>query len=673
MKNILTNIARSLVLLFVAASLAFLSSCEEEEPVSDDVVLWSFGPSGVHHGDEIVFIGQNMDKVTSIVFKPEVTVERSEFKEASAESFKVVVPQGAEAGRILLNTPKGQVESKSLLNFKVDVVISSITPQAKPGTNITIKGSKINWIEKVTFASDLVVEKDDYVSCSQTEMVVTVPLAAQTGYLIFACGGTEPLTFVSEEELIVTAPTVTGLNPQSIRHTENLTITGANLDLITEAVFTPDVSVLKNDFVSQSATEIVVSVPAATETGAVILRQASPIEVPAGTLTITLPKGTSVTPTPAKPGEDQITIKGSDLDLVAEILFAGAESVTNFVSQSPTELVVAVPGSAGLGPINYVTVHGYSGGLGVVLIIPSEGPPPLIVTLYDDAIASIAGPGGGWNATTDFASVENIREGTHSIKVTYTQSWGGGAQFGTWGKAPISVAGTEVFAFSIYGVGNIGGQDIQVVVKDGTSEYQYMVSIESGAWKDVEIPLSEIGNITQVTEIFFQNTDQWTGTVFIDRVGFSMAGAPPALVVTLYEDAMAGIAGPGGGWGSTTDWENTENPRQGEKAIKVTYTQGWGGGAQFGTWGKDPISVAGTQVFAFSLFGIGDIDGQKIQVLVKDGTGEFTNQVSIESGKWNDIEIPLSSLGNITQLTELFFQNTDQWTGTVYIDFVGFR
>src|SRR5690606_36033572 len=127
------------------------------------------------------------------------------------------------------------------------------------------------------------------------------------------------------------------------------------------------------------------------------------------TLTIILPVGTSVTPTPAVPGEDEITIIGTDLDLVEAIILSGAGSITNFISQSPTQIVLAVPANATLGPINYVTVHGYPGGLGVVFMVPAEGPPPLIVALYEDAITNIVGEGGGWNSTSDFANTENPR------------------------------------------------------------------------------------------------------------------------------------------------------------------------------------------------------------------------------------------------------------------------
>ena len=303
----------------------------------------------------------------------------------SATKIEIVVPNDAEAGKVTLKTPKGDVVSKTIISFDVPVVINSITAEAKPGTNITITGEFLNWIESVTFTSDVLVEKDDFVSLSQTQLVITVPMEAQSGFLMFSSGGTEPMMFSSAEELIVTIPAVTSLNPEAIRHTSNLTISGTNLDLITEIVFFENISVLAVDFVSQSETEIVLSVPATVEKGTITLKQRSPVEITTSQeLEIILPVGASVTPTPAVPGQENITIAGTDLDLVAQLMLPGGITVssTSFISQSETEIVMLFPEDAKSGVVSYRTIHGYENSLGVAVIIPSAGLPPLLVSLY---------------------------------------------------------------------------------------------------------------------------------------------------------------------------------------------------------------------------------------------------------------------------------------------------
>lgn len=657
--------ALALICVFGASNL--LTSCEEPEEMQE-VILHSFGPSGVKHGDQIKFIGINLDQVTAIVLQPGIEV--TQFDSKSHDLIEITIPKEAEAGKVILKSPLGDVESLTMLSFEVPVVITSITAESRPGGNITITGDLLNWVEKITFKDGLVVE--EFVSQSMTELVVQVPMEAQTGFLIFATGGTEPLTFASEEKLIVTLPEVTALSPTEIRHTDDLTLTGTDLDLVTSIVFGGDLTVASGDFVSHSATEIVVTVPAMTLTDKLTLKQASPVDiVTSQELSIILPKATSVNPSPTEPGVDDITITGTDLDLVAEIILPGAGSISTFISQSPTELVLAVPADATVGPINYVTIHGFAGGLGVALILPSEGPPPLVVAVYDDAVNPNIGVGGGWGgAVTSLGSTENFREGSNSIKVDFAGDWGGAAQFGTWGKDDLSVSGTEVFTFSIYGGAGTGGNVINVNIKFDVDNVKEIPIVE-GEWTDVEIPLTELGDLTAIREIWFQDRG-WSGTVYIDRVGFSMASGPAKLGVIAYDDVVSDLFGQGGGWGgATTDFANTENTREGSKAIKINFAGDWGGAAQFGTWGKDNVSIAGMSVFAFSIYGATGTDGKELNVNVKFDA-DNPQIVTIVEGQWTDVEIPISDFGSFTEVTEIWFQDRG-FSGTVYIDYIGFR
>lgn len=672
MKNILRYITQSLAILFLLASVAVFTSCEDEDATSTGMVeLKSFGPVGVKHGEMIQFIGVNLDQVTAIEFANGATV--SSFVSKTPTRIELIVPNDAEAGHVTLKTPKGDVVSKTIISFDVPVVINSITEEAKPGTNITITGEFLNWIETVTFTSDVMVEKEDFVSQSQTQVVITVPMEAQSGFLMFSSGGTEPMEFSSAEELTVTVPVVTALNPEAIRHMSNLTISGTDLDLVTEIVFFEGVSVVADDFVSQSATEIVVGVPATVEKGTITLKQRSPVEIITTLeLEIILPVGTSVTPTPAVPGQDNITIAGTALDLVAQLMLPGGITVpsASFISQSETEIVMLFPEDAKSGVVNYRTIHGYENALGVAVIIPSAGLPPLLVSLYEESLSSLMEQGGGWNSSTDFASTENAREGSYSMKVTYAGNWGGGGQGGTWNTAPISVAGTEVFAFSVYGGSGTDGKQLNVNVKSSGDNIK-TVTIKEGEWTDFEIPLTELGNMASVTEFWFQN-HEWLGTIYIDRVGFGMPAGPPELTIVAYDDAISSSFGQGGGWGGTSsDFTNIENVRQGSNAIKATFVNNWGGAAQLGTWDTGPVSLAGMSYFAFSIYGGDGTDGKQINVNVKS-PGDNVATVTIKEGEWTDVAIPLSELNNITQVTEIWFQDRE-WAGDVYIDYMGFR
>ncbi len=102
------------------------------------------------------------------------------------------MPDAAIAGKVVLKTAVGDITSKTVLSFAVPVTIVSVTKEARPGANVTIAGSKLNWVEKVVFgdSKDTVIT---FVSQSLTELVVQVPTNAKTGKLVLLTGGTEPL------------------------------------------------------------------------------------------------------------------------------------------------------------------------------------------------------------------------------------------------------------------------------------------------------------------------------------------------------------------------------------------------------------------------------------------------------------------------------------------------
>lgn len=509
------NLKHVLSLGMIALATLF-SACDDSDEKSTEVVLSSFGPSGVKHGEKIKFIGQNLDKVKSILMPPNVEIPSSAFASQSASLIELIVPAEAETGKVILKTPDGDIESKTVFNLEVPVTISSITSEARPGTNITITGDKLNWIEAIMFPSELVVQKENFVSQSLNELIVTVPMEAQTGFLAFLSGGTEPLVFASEEALIVSLPDVTTLTPSSIKHMANLTLGGTNLDLVTQIKFTGAPAIPKAEFESQSETEIVITVPATTTSGELTLTAPSGVTVETDAITIILPNVTAFAPSNTSlhtPGTT-LTVTGTDLDLVKTISFPGVVApVSTFESQSSNEIKVVIPAGAQGGSLSLKTIHDFV----VPVSVPFGDQLTLAGILYDDAVKSGFGQWGGWGSTvTDWANTEQIRVGSKAIKLTFPASnWVGGAQFG---GGNISTAGTAAFAFSIYGGAGTGGKKIQLVVKTTSGDKSKQVTIAEGSWTDVSIPLSEWGNPTNITELFFQNVD-FGGTVYIDQVG----------------------------------------------------------------------------------------------------------------------------------------------------------
>ncbi|HYF68125.1 MAG TPA: IPT/TIG domain-containing protein [Ohtaekwangia sp.] len=505
---------RLMMILTVISAGLLLSSCKDDDGDNSKIELHSFGPSGVKHGENIIFIGRNMDKVTSVILPGDVEVPSSSFISATKNQFEITVPAEAEEGKVILKTPQGDIQSLSTLSFEVAVVITSITAEAKPGTNITITGTNVNWIREIVFNNGVMADGNDFVSSSVNELVVTVPMEAQTGALIFTTGGTEPETFVSEEELIVTVPTVASLSPASIKHTDELTIAGTDLDLITAIDFTGGFTV--SDFVNQTETEIVVAVPSGALKGTLTLKQASPIEVTtADQITIILPKGTNVNPSPATPGEN-ITITGTNLDLVASLTLPFVEApvpASSFVSQSPTQIVLTVPTTVTKnGGIIYTTIHGYSNILGVNLVIPGGGPEPLDYYIYDDELKNGWSNWGGWEwSEKDLASTEELLVGDKAFKVTFSGQYGA-IQIGSPGADVFDGYTTLSFQVFVPAVQNL-------IVQIGNNADYYLTNLPQG-WSQVQIPLADLAGSNDVGELRIKNNNaNLPVTIYFDEIG----------------------------------------------------------------------------------------------------------------------------------------------------------
>lgn len=659
-------------LVMLLSAVTFLSSCEDEEVVSDAVVLESFGPAGVNHGDQIKFIGRNLDKVSSIVL-PGVEVPSSQFTSHSPGLIELVVPQEAVAGKVVLKTSMGDVESKSMLSFIVPVEISSITPQARPGEDISIKGKLVSWIDSVTFSDGITVS--EFVSKSLDEVVVTVPMEAQTGLLIFYTGGMDPLSFVSEEELIVTLPAVSSLSTTSIKHTENLTITGTDLDLITSIMFGGDQEV--TEFVSQTPTQIVVSVPAAAEKGIITLKQASPVEVVTNEeVTIILPVATTVTPNPAVPGVDEITITGTNLDLVAELTLAGVDgpitvAASEFLSHSAEEIVLALPEAAKAGAIKYTTIHEFSGSLGANVVVPSEGPALLAITVYDDEFF-LNGGGESWNGTADPLSTEQAYSGGKSYKFETTGD-GGAKIVGT----SVDASSMGVYVFSLYGGPGTDGKKVAIILGHGGNDnwgnYNDVVLVE-GEWTEYRLDLSKFPDVdhTAISNFVFKPEGAAAGDViYIDRVGFDPAGPAP-LGITVYDDEPL-LGGRTESWNATIDPASTEQVYSGTKSYKVE-TAGDGGAKIVGT----SVDASTKTEYVFSLYGGPGTNGKKVAVVLGSGDADNWNNyndVVLVEGEWTEYRIPLTSYPDVdhTAITNFVFKQEGAVAGEIiYIDRIGF-
>jgi hypothetical protein len=508
---------RLIVLLSVVLLAGVIVSCgkDNENDNNGKAVLYSFGPTGAKVGDTLRFIGLNLDKVNSIRFTGvNALIDKANFKLQTSDLIKVIVPTSTEKGTVTLMLAGGDsIVTKTKLNIGVQTSVSSMTAQARPGTNITINGDFLNWIDRVTFNKNKLVTT--FVSQSQTQLVVKVPDDAQTGTLILHYGGTDSADLETMDTLHVTLPVATSFSPNPAKHGTNVTINGTDLDLVKKVYFN-GVANAVTSFVNQSATQLVVQVPASTTKGKVKLEAASGVQTTsAADLDVALPTITSMSPNPVDTLTN-VTVTGTNLDLVSSVSFTGVNNaVTTFVSQSPTQLVVQVPGGAVSGKL---TLRVKNSTLSVQsstdLSIIGSSVPPIII--YDDALTSAwnGWVGGGWGGTKDEASTTQVRSGTKSVEINYT-SGGYGVPW-QLGGANISLAGYTSLKVSIYADATATGKSINI----GFNEQDGKTVTLAAGWNDLTIPLSQISSASTLSFLYIKNyTSTGAFTIYVDNLG----------------------------------------------------------------------------------------------------------------------------------------------------------
>ena len=506
----------------VIMSLSITSSCKKDNDVVDNgnkVQLFSFGPTGARPLDTLRFIGANLDKVTSIQFTgSNATVDQKDFKKQSSELILVIVPRTTERGYVTLKTPDGDIVTKTMLNLKVAPVENTMTAQARPGENITITGEYLNWVTMVTFNDKK--EVTTFVSKSENQLVVTVPANAQTGVLLLTYKGTDTGDVKTKDTLKVTLPKANSFSPNPVKHQSNVTINGTDLDLTTKVMFS-GVSTPVTTFVSQSATQLVVKVPASATKGKVTLEALSGVQTTSAVdLDVLLPSVTTITPNPIDPGAN-LTITGTNLDLVTSITFQNAPAVTTFVSQTPTQIVVKAPagilkGKITLGVINSTLTVQSTDLLDVTGAIP---PPTLRLPIYTDVVTSNWNGwiGGGWGGTSDRNYALTTREGTKSIAINYVGGYGSPLQLG---GANISLATYTTFNISLYGGPGSNGKRVTIGINGVNGKS--VITLVEGKWTDYAIPISTLTSETALKEIWVQEYSGTGGfTVYADAIGLN--------------------------------------------------------------------------------------------------------------------------------------------------------
>lgn len=354
------------------------TSCDNDdlstEQFTKEISLNVYGPSPVTRGGQLRFIGSGLDKVTSITI-PGCSQDVTEIEVISSNEIRIIVPQDAKPGLLVLHHATGDITTLTALNFLEPIVLDEITPGSiKPGNDVTLKGDYLNLIRRVIFSDGVAVDSLDFKKWTRHEIVLTVPFEAQSGKIILSDYIDDeiiPNEIYSEDELTVTLPSVdkvldlTGKKPG-----DKVTAAGKDLDLVV-AVVMPNGEEVEFT-VNNESTAIEFTLSGSVSNGTVRMIPASGVEVPVATIGVAVPENVVAEPAKDIWAGDVITFKGLNMELVTSVAFPNVDAAVEPASKSATEITVSVPEGTRGGDVILNTASGETVSVGITTLKPEN-------------------------------------------------------------------------------------------------------------------------------------------------------------------------------------------------------------------------------------------------------------------------------------------------------------
>lgn len=308
---------------------------------TEPIEFESFSPASVMPGDIVTIKGDYLNLIYSLAFADEVIISEADFVKHDRYTIEVRVPEEAKTGKIELYTADLTVSSDEELDYQIissDKAIEIGTPSvtsitgrntaealgnitAKAGEEIKIAGSYFNMVADVLIGG--VSANDMKIANDGTGIIFTLPAEAPDGDIIIVCkSGVE----VPVGTLTTVKPTNCVATPTPVKAGQALTITGLDMNLVTSVEF-PDFEgdyIVPGGDITAEATKVVVkSVPNLAAEGNLHLVMANgmTVDVP---FTLVKPTVTGYSVNPVSAG-GALTIKGTDLDLVASVQFGESD------------------------------------------------------------------------------------------------------------------------------------------------------------------------------------------------------------------------------------------------------------------------------------------------------------------------------------------------------------
>ena len=314
----------------------------------EGIVIDSFSPAAAMPGDVVTVKGDYLYNVQQVVLSNGVYVTGDQITEKSRRELKFIVPSNAVTGPVTIgdvdenNNPEGLIPNN--VPSKTELVIGDPTVKAadrgmlKAGAEIAVQGEYLDMIAKAAFrVTTPAAEEGAEPTVADTE--VDFALAEDNKSVKVALPAT-----VVEGEIVLTsfagkefkAGTYTTVIPTEIAIAAesrykaglNAVVTGKDLDLVTKAELAG--TALEFGYADNKLT---FAIPSKAVDGTVVLTLANGKTVDTEAIELVKPTITEMTPLELYAGDENITVKGTDLDLIVAAALGGREAEFEYANE----------------------------------------------------------------------------------------------------------------------------------------------------------------------------------------------------------------------------------------------------------------------------------------------------------------------------------------------------
>ena len=289
-----------------------------EEPIKFSNIVTP--AEAVRAGDVISIKGDYLANIVSVVFSDNVPVDTTTFALRERGEIQLPVPQEAISGLIYLVDAEGEQYYSATPLTVIQPEITSFGPDTiKAGDVLSITGTNLDLVQKITFAGGTSVEAADFATQTLTAITVETPANLADGAITYVSYAQVSATTAAT--LITSLPKTVTIAAETVYKTGlNVVISGSDLDLVSALQFTGGADISAAALLADG--KITVAIPDNATDGIITLKTLSgkTIETPA--ITLVVPTNLSTDKT-GYLNEEKIVISGDDLDLITVVTLKG--------------------------------------------------------------------------------------------------------------------------------------------------------------------------------------------------------------------------------------------------------------------------------------------------------------------------------------------------------------